>query len=340
MPPETNVLFIWNVNQRLRNYLTQRLKQAPHVNLMFPPQPSQAEYVQLAPEAHIIVGWRPTKELLDAAQNLQLFINPGAGVQHLIELFVDVSRTRTITLTNCHGNAAFVAQHAVALLLALTNKVVLHHNWMAQGEWRKGDADAKSTPLQNRRVGLLGYGAINQNIHRLLAPFDVTFAILRRRWNHGPAQLPTPAKKYAEGDLHPFLQDSDVLLIAVPLTSQTRQLIGSSELELLGPEGLVVNVARGDIIDETALFTALKNGGIAGAAIDTWYNYTPEPDQAGCKYPFTRPFHELPNVVLSPHRAASPLDDLPRWNAVIENIRRYAQGHTEFLNVVDLTREY
>ena len=85
-------------------------------------------------------------------------------------------------LANGHGNTYFTGQHAVALLLALGNKIVPHHNWMAAGQWRKGDKDAASTPLRGRRVGLLGYGAINRKVHCFLAGFELDFAILRRDW--------------------------------------------------------------------------------------------------------------------------------------------------------------
>lgn len=337
MPRKTRVLFIWNVDRRLRNYLMSRLDQFSNIDLIFP---SQEEYKKLAPNANIIVCWRPTKNLLQVAKKLQLFITPGAGVQHLIEPFVDLNRSRKIILANCHSNSSFVAQHAVALLLALSNKVIIHHNWMVDGKWRKGDDAAQSTPLRNRRVGLLGYGAINQKVHKLLSGFDLNFSILRRVWKHQRAQLPTQAKRYVPKDLHPFLDEIDILIIAVPLTSLTHHLIKKRELELLGSDGLLINVARGSIIDETSLFNALKNRIIAGAAIDAWYNYDPIPDRKGRKYPFSYPFHELQNVTLSPHRAASPLNDLTRWNEVIENIQRYAKGNKELLNVVDLAREY
>ena len=340
MPSKTTILFIWDVDKHLRNYLASRLKQFSNIELVFPPHPSQEEYLELAPNADIIVGWRPTKELLQAAKALQLFINPGAGVQHLIDLFKDLNHSRETILANCHGNSSFVAQHTVALLLALSNKIVIHHNWMADGEWRKGDEDAKSLPLRNRRVGLLGYGAVNQKVHRLLSGFDLNFSILRRNWTKQQTPLPTQARKYDYHALHKFLDEIDILIIAVPLTSLTRQLIKKRELELLGSNGLLINVARGNIIDETSLFNALKDNTIAGAAIDVWYNYNPEKNKLGRKYPFSHPFHKLQNVILSPHRGASPLDDLHRWDEVIENIKRHAEGNNEFLNVVDLTKEY
>lgn len=147
-------------------------------------------------------------------------------------------------------------------------------------------------------------------------------------------------EKYRFDDLHRFLKSIDTLIIAVPLTSKTRGLIGERELELLGCDGLLVNVARGAVVDEESLYVALKDKIIAGAAIDVWYEYRPEPDDKGRKYPAKLPFYELDNIVLSPHRAASPFDDLQRWDDVIENIKRFADGRTDFLNVMNLEREY
>jgi phosphoglycerate dehydrogenase-like enzyme len=128
--------------------------------------------------------------------------------------------------------------------------------------------------------------------------------------------------------------------VAVPQTPDTLGLIGQKELVLLGSDGLIVNIARGPVIDEEALYNVLAKKLIAGAAIDVWYEYRPEPDDENRLYPFHHPFHELDNIVLSPHRGASPMDDLERWNEVIENITRYAQGRTDFLNIVDLERGY
>ena len=308
----TTVLFTWDVNERLRRFLNSRIGMLPNINLIFPFDSSPQAIIKLAPSADVIVGWRPTEELLLAAKRLQLFISPGAGVQHLIEPFKKLSHSKEVRLANCHSNSYFVAQHAVALLLALMNKIISHHNWMVAGEWRKGNKDAKSLPLKDREVGLLGYGAINTKVHKFLASFDPKFSILRQDWGKQYTQLPTPAKKYDLSDLHQFLDEIDILIIAIPLTSLTHDLIQTRELEFLGARGLLVNVARGQIVNEKALFKALKNNVIAGAAIDVWYDYHPKPDNRGLKYPFSYPFQQLGNVVLSPHRAASPLDNLQR----------------------------
>ncbi|NHJ47416.1 MAG: hypothetical protein FK733_06495 [Asgard group archaeon] len=338
---EITVLFIWKVRDELREYLKKGLKEFSNVKLIFPEEAENDIYLKHAPNVDVIVGWRPAEELLQTAQNLKLYLNPGVGVQHLIELFKKVNETRNITLCNGHGNTYFTAQHAVALLLALTNKLIPHHNWMVKGEWRKGDADARSTPLRTREVGLLGYGAINTKLHKFLSGFDVNFHILKRDWDRKRVEsFPTPVKKYSQTELHKFMENIDILFVSIPLTSQTNGLITKKELELLGPDGLLVTVARGEVIDEESLYNALKNKTITGAAIDVWYNYRPEPDNEGRKYPANFPFHELDNVILSPHRGASPMNDLKRWDEVIENISRFVRGESNFLNVVNLENEY
>lgn len=341
MTEAVNVLFIREFSEPLRQHLTTRLSDLPHLNLIFPEEATEERFLEHAPDAHIILGWRPTKELLERAQKLKLFINPGTGVQHLLPLFRELDPARGVVLVNGHGHSYFVAQHAVALLLTLMNKIIPHHQKMVAGEWRQwSDALAASIPLRDRKVGLLGYGAINRWVHRFLSGFDVEFHILRRSWKGKSKPQPAPTRKYTPDKLHKFLGAVDTLIIAVPQTEETAGMLGKEELKLLGSEGVLVNVARGAVIDQEALYKALAEKVIAGAAIDVWYEYQPEPDEQGRRYPTDFPFHELDNAVLSPHRAASPFSDLKRWDEIIENIRRYAQGGMDFLNIVDLERGY
>jgi len=337
---QTTVLFIWQAPDRLKDYLAAGLEQLPLVKLIYPPDVEEKTLIRLAPEADIIIGWRPSKALLDAAKRLRLFINPGAGVQHITELFRELTKSRQVILVNGHGNSYFTAQHTVAMLLALMNKIVPHHNWMVEGHWRRGDKDAASAPLRDRKVGLLGYGAVNSKVHRFLAGFDVEFHALRSDWSKLTEASPTPLVKYTAAQLDEFLKAIDILIVSLPLTPKTEGLIAKREFELLGPDGLFLNVGRGAVVDEESLYNALKEKVIAGAALDVWYNYTPVSDEGGRTSPYNCPFHELDNVILSPHRAASPFRDLKRWDEVIENISRFASDRTDFLNVVDLEAGY
>ncbi|MHA2312261.1 MAG: NAD(P)-dependent oxidoreductase [Candidatus Thorarchaeota archaeon] len=333
------VLFIWKVREELREYLREGLNDVRGVDLLFPENPTEEFLLETASNIDIVVGWRPIREFLDMATNMRLFINPGAGVQHHLKPFREINQTRRVTLVNGHGNTYFTAQHAVALLLSLTNKIIPHHNWMMEGMWRTGDEHVPSTPFRHRKIGLLGYGAVNSKVHRFLSGFNVEFSILRRSWT-SDEKLPTDADKYTPNQLNEFMDAIDTLIVAIPQTDETEGFIRFEHLKKLGSKGLLVNMARGVVIDEEGMFRALKEKVIAAAAIDVWYDYKPEPDGAGRKYPFNYPFNELDNIVLSPHRGASPLDNLERWQEVVENIRRFASGRTDFLNIVDLERGY
>lgn len=336
---KTNVLFIWDASDDHRKYLAGKLEDYPEVELILPPDRHPETLMKFAPDADIMVGWKPAVELLNAATKLALFMGPGAGAQHLVKIFRELDGKK-IVLCNNHGNAYPTAQHSVALLLALMNRIVAHHNWMAEGKWLVDDDTVRSTTLRDRTIGLLGYGAINRHVHMFLSGFDLEFAILKREWSGDEPSTPTPAARYDTAGLDEFMSAIDTLMIAVPITSLTRGIIGEKQLELLGPNGLLVNIARGPIVDEESLYTALKEKYIAGAAIDVWYDYHPEPDDKGRKYPSAFPFHDLDNVVLSPHRAASPFDDPKRWDDIIENIKRFADGRSDFLNVMSLEHEY
>jgi phosphoglycerate dehydrogenase-like enzyme len=115
--------------------------------------------------------------------------------------------------------------------------------------------------------------------------------------------LNTPDDIYPPEALHKLLPRADVLLICLPHTPETTGLVGESELALLPPGALLVNVGRGPIVDEAALYHALHNGTLRAAGLDVWYNYPADKAARSHTPPSAYPFHELDNVVMSPHRA-------------------------------------
>lgn len=401
--PVLNVLFLWEVPP----YVMARLEAAlidirERFALVVPPDTVESTLIHLAQDADILVGWRPSDAVLEAASGAAWIINPGAGIQHLVERVREhnVRRSTPLQIANGHGNAYATAQGAFALLLALTNRVVAHHGWMSSGRWRTGDRDAPSVLMRDRTLGLLGYGAVNRNLHRFVEPLGPRVLALRSSWSteehgtaeHGAAEdgaaehgtaasgrdreqanalerpgatspgdgrfdsvgsmtpddrftpvevLPADAR-YTPAELDRFLDAVDTLVVALPLTDATRGMLGLPELSRLGPTGLLVNVGRGPVVDEAALYWALAEGRIAGAAIDVWYDYDPQPDAAGGRHPYgaaEHPFHTLPNVVLSPHRAASPFADIARWDDVAATLRQIALGQSPSNRVV-LERGY
>ncbi len=337
---QIEVVFLRKLPEVVENYILKNLKDNSKVNLYFPKEEDEEIPETKLSIADIIVGWRPSLDILKKPKNLRLFIVPGTGVHHLIDKFKEINKTRNVLLANGHGNSYFVAQHAIAMLLAFMNKIIPHHIWMKNGKWRTGDKEAASNPLRFREVGLLGYGAINSKVHKFLSGFNINFTVYRKHWEKQTIKLPTEVTKFEPPEFHSFLKKVDILIVAVPVTSETKNMIQLKELELLGSDGIIINVARGIIIDEESLFKALSEKIIAGASIDVWYDSDPEPNQQGEKYPFHYPFDELDNVILSPHRGYSPFTDLLRWDEVIENIIRMTQMEKDIINLVNLEEEY
>jgi len=343
---KTQVLFIWEVEKELKNHLAKTFLKEKNIKIIFPKDFSEKNILKLCRDADVIVGWRPSREQLIAAENLKLYINPGTGVKHHINNFREINKLRKVVLVNGHGHAFSTAQHTAAMLLALMNRIVTHHNRMTEGYWRTSDDKdifSASIQLRYRKIGLLGYGAINKYVHQFLSGFENEFHILKRKLEFGISDLKLAGKKvsfYKPEDLNKFLKVIDILIIAVPHTTKTENMIGKKELKLLGKDSLLVNVARGTIVNEESLYDALKKNIIKGAALDVWYNYNPKKDKKGREFPYKFPFHKLNNIVLSPHRAASPFDEISRWDEVIENIRKASSGREDYLNIVDLKEEY
>lgn len=331
-----NILFIFDVPLTLREHLRSQLADCQNLNLLFMEEGDDDFLAQHGPTADVMVGWRPEVELLENAAKLKLFVNPGAGMDKLAKKLLEHLPAH-VQVVNSHGNSLQTAQHVVAMTLGLSNHLVAYHNAMVEGKWRPLDTLGLTNILYNKTIGFLGYGHINQKAHQYMSGFDVEFCALRRSWDK-PAAL--DVKQYTSDRLIEFLEAVDVCIVAVPHTDATNNLITKRELEALGSDGLIINVSRGAVINEQDFYEALKNKTITGAGIDVWYNYTPEPDADGKKYPSDYPFHELDNVLLSPHRAAAPYAETRRWWDVIENLKRVDAGRNDFLNVVDLAAGY
>lgn len=327
------VAFIWDVPPFLQKRFVSEVDD--DLELLFSDMHESKDYENIVAHADVIVGWRATKSMLNIASKLKMFINPGAGIQHLINDDLKILQEKEVLVLNSHDNAYNTAQHAVAMLMALTNKLLPHHEWMKNGEWRKGDKDAKTLPIKYRKVGLMGFGHVNQFVHQFLKPYGCDFYVLRRK-----IDASITLNQFQFNQLKDFLSMIDTLIIAAPMTMETKNCIGEEELKSLGENGILVNVGRGPIIKEEALFRVLKNKNIAAAGIDVWYHYNPTEDKEGRKFPYYARFHELDNILLSPHRAGAPLDDYGRWSSVIENLNKFATGKKDFKNIVDLSLGY
>ncbi|HEX2669156.1 MAG TPA: D-2-hydroxyacid dehydrogenase [Gammaproteobacteria bacterium] len=187
--------------------------------------------------------------------------------------------------------AASVAQHVFALLLALNQHIAGYEALLRQGAWKRAPQftllDYPIRELAGKRMGILGYGSIGQAVARVAEAFGMgVFLAARGRDDTRPSRLP----------LHELLPLVDVLSIHLPLTPETRGLIGPKELTLLKPEAILINTARGGIVDETALAAVLRAGRLAGAGVDV---LSEEPPVHG--NPLLDP--SIPNLIVTPHVA-------------------------------------
>lgn len=292
---------------------------------------SQEEAVAQRDWPEVLVAGNPDETLLDGAE-LRRVIVPWAGIAGALR--ERAGARPHLTVHNSHYNGAMVAQHALALLLACSNRIVSADRLMRRGDWGD-DEDERylGVQLAGKVALLLGYGSIGQALRPLLEALGMEVRAYRRR-----PEPDADIRQYGEEQLHEALADADAVLVSLPHTPATSGLLGEEELALLKPTAVVVNVGRGPLIDERALYQALAEERIMGAGIDVWYRYPKEGVRTGV-FPSEYPFHELPNVVMSPHRGNDVLDwPLAAAEDVVKTLTVLAQG--EERNVVDLRSGY
>jgi phosphoglycerate dehydrogenase-like enzyme len=196
-----------------------------------------------------------------------------------------------------------VAEHALALLLAAAKIIVPMDRALRAHDWRPRYEPNPSILLEGRTALILGYGAIGRKLARLCQGLGMEVLAVRRHAPPGGETQPDGVRLFSNEALHRLLPRTDALLVCLPHTPQTTGLVGARELALLPPQAVLVNVGRGPVVDEQALYEALQAGRLYAAGLDVWYHY-PESEAARADTPPAKhPFHELPNVVMSPHRA-------------------------------------
>ncbi len=224
-----------------------------------------------------------TAAVMDAAPGLRVVARHGVGVD---DVDLDEAAQRGIVVTRAPGsNTQAVAEHALALMLALVKDLPALSAQVASGAWR--GAGTKVGDMAGRRLGLVGCGAIGRAVARLAQAFDMPVAA------YDPA-APATTGIAAAPSLAALLGQSGILSLHLPFTPATRHLIGTAELALLPPGAFVINTARGGLIDETALYQAIEAGHVAGAGLDVYEDEPPAPDH---------PLRGHSKVISTPHVA-------------------------------------
>lgn len=247
---------------------------------------------RLPERAEVLVAGQPKPETLDLP-GLRAVVVPFAGIPQ--ETAAALRDRPRLQLYNLHFNADSTAEMAVALLLAAARRITLGDRWLREGRWLGRQDGSHGVNLSGKVATVYGYGAVGRQVGHVLKALGMRVLGIRR--SSGAAEEDV----WGAGRLREALALSHALVVTAPLTDETRGSIGSEELALLREPRLVVNVGRGPIIEEDALYEACRTGMIAGAGLDVWYRYPRSGD--GPTWPSDLPFHELDNVVLSPHRA-------------------------------------
>jgi len=278
----------------------------------------------------VALASRLSAAMVERAPRLRWVHSTAAAVANLLPL--DEFAARGIIVTNSRGiQAVPIAEHVMGGLLVLARRFNVMFDAQRDRRWIQNELthDAWPWSLQGRKMTILGLGTIGQEVARRAHAFGMSVTGIRRRLDQ-----PVPAfveRMVGPDRLHDALSGSDVLVISAPFISGTDGLISAKEIALLNPGAIIINVARGKIVDEAALIAAIQSGHLGGAVLDVFER---EPlDRAS-------PLWGLPNVIISPHSAGVRPD---HWDEVIdlfsENLRRFPRGEP-LLNMVNCDAGY
>ena len=285
----------------------------------------------------ILVSGRPTREQLAVAPSLRALIIPWAGLPNETrDLLRDFP---AITVHNLHHNAAPVAELALMLLLAAAKFALRYDNALRRNDWRiRYERPAPTLLLDGKTALILGYGAIGRRVAAACRALGMTTLATRRRLDAPHRDEGTMV--HPAGDLHDLLPQAEALIICLPHTPQTDGLLGAAELALLPSHSVLVNIGRGRIVEERALYEALRDGRLRAAGLDVWYSYPPDEAARADWPPSAYPFHELDNVIMSPHRGGAADETARlRMTALAEMLNAAAAGR-EMGNLVDVDAGY
>jgi phosphoglycerate dehydrogenase-like enzyme len=291
--------------------------------------PGTPEFYKEAIDAEYFLGLARQMggEFFRSAPKLRLVQLLSAGYDRVD---IEAARKAKVPVSNNGGaNAIAVAEHTILLMLAVLKRLVRFHNDVVAGKWRVGNlVDDRVGELAGKTVGIIGLGNIGKKVARRAQGFDA-------RVQYYDIERLTEAQEDALGVrfalLDELLRTSDVVSLHVPLDDSTRHIIGARELAAMKRDAVLVNTCRGPVIDEAALYEALKAGTIAGAGLDVLVDEPPAKDH---------PIFTLANVTLTPHSAGPTWENwTARFRNGFDNIQRVAAGRAPRWVIPELAKE-
>ena len=293
----------------------------PDINVLVSNDPEKVR--EYAPRADVIVNGTSNPPLLSAA------IPPARRARWIHSLWTGVDNVlcsevlaSPLPLTN--GRGVFrrpLAEWTIGAMLYFAYNMRRMIRQQQAGVWEAFTTEE----IQGKTLGIVGYGGIGSTAAELARPFGMRIVALRRRPEMF-LQNGLVDQSFAPSEINQLMAASDYVLLATPLTEETRGMIGAPQIAAMKPTGVLINVGRGAVVDEPALINALEAGTIRGAALDV---FAVEPLPAG------HPFYRLENVLLSPHTADHVQDFIHlAVESFLENLRRF-QANEPLLNLVD-----
>lgn len=285
---------------------------------------SQSDLNERIRDAHVLVVsgfWH--NDLLDRAPNLRFIQSIGAGYD---QFPLDSLAERGIRLASAKGvNRNAVSEHAMAMILGLARHLHTGRDHQRAHHWRGmiSDVSRREDELGGKTLLIVGLGGIGSRLATLAQAFGMEVLATKR----------TPATAHGMGvEVHTpdrikeLLPRADFVALTCPLTPETRNLIDAEALNLMKPSSYLINVARGGCVDEPALLTALREGRIAGAALDHLWDEPLPPES---------PFWDLENVLITPHTAGETRRyEENLFDILLENLERFWRGEQELFNQI------
>jgi phosphoglycerate dehydrogenase-like enzyme len=274
-------------------------------------------------DAQVYVGGRFTADMAGVAGKLRLIHVAGAGTDR-----IDFDAlSGDVLVANTFHHERSIAEYVLAAAIVLRRDFLAQDRSLRRDVWATSvydDAIPQAKTLRDTRVGFVGFGHIGQLAWELFRPLGSTGIAVT---GSGRVDAGAHGLSWA-GDvarLDDLVRESDVVVVSAPLTPATEGMIGGDQLRALGPDGVLINVGRGPLVNERALFDALRNGDVRAAAIDVWYRYPAGPSETTA--PATLPFGELANVLMTPHSSGITADTfIGRADDIAANIGRLARS--------------
>jgi phosphoglycerate dehydrogenase-like enzyme len=276
-------------------------------------------------DVQVYVGGQFTAEMAAVAEKLRLIHAAGAGTDR-----IDFDAlSGDVLVANTFHHERSIAEYVLAAAIMMRRGFFTQDRSLRRDVWATAvydDAIPQAKTLRDARVGLVGFGHIGQFAWDLFRAFGSTGIAVT---GSGRVNATAHGLSWVGGvaRLDDLLRESDVVVVSAPLTPATEGMIGADQLRALGPDGVLINVGRGLLVNERALFDGLRNGDVRAAAIDVWYRYPAKPGESTA--PATLPFGELDNVLMTPHSSGITADTFSgRADDIAANIGRLARGET------------